>query len=164
SAWPPGSRRPPRAIRRPSSPSCPSCSSAPGRARSAPTAPAPARSPASSPCWSTATTTTSRSPTPCAASWTGTSSWSGRSPSAGGWYMLGYGEGLKIRKAAIQTEIDAIEMEERGARDALSAAFEEQKKYEQVAETARVAAVKEVSRRETAELDEVGLRAAVRKA
>ena len=40
------------------------------------------RSPACSPCWWTATTTTSRSPTPCAASWTATSSWSAPSPSA----------------------------------------------------------------------------------
>jgi len=81
-----------------------------------------------------------------------------------GWYHVGYAEGLKIRKAAIQAEIDAIEMEERGARDALSAAFEEQKKYEQVAESARVAAAKEAGRRESAELDEVGMQAARRNA
>jgi flagellar FliJ protein len=79
-----------------------------------------------------------------------------------GWYHVGYAEGLRVRKAAVQAEIDAIEAEERGARDALSAAFEEQKKYEQVAESARLAAVKEAGRRETAELDEAGLRAAQR--
>lgn len=81
-----------------------------------------------------------------------------------GWYMIGYAEGLKTRKAAVQAEIDAILAEERGARDALSAAFEEQKKYEQVAETYRVAEAKEVRRKENAELDEVGMRAARRKA
>ena len=39
-----------------------------------------------------------------------------------GWYLAGYSEGLKVRKAAIQAEIDAIEAEERGARDALAEA------------------------------------------
>ena len=79
-----------------------------------------------------------------------------------GWYLAGYAEGLKIRKAALKAEIDSIAAEERGARDALAQAFEEQKKYEQVAESARLANVKEASRRENAELDEVGMRAARR--
>lgn len=79
-----------------------------------------------------------------------------------GWYHIGYAEGLKVRKAAIQAEIDLIEMEERGARDALAEAFEEQKKYEQVAESARLAAAKEAGRRENAELDEVGMQNARR--
>jgi flagellar FliJ protein len=83
-----------------------------------------------------------------------------REDAEAGWYLVGYAEGLKIRKAAIQAEIDAILAEERGARDALAQAFEEQKKYEQVAESMRLAAAKETRRRETAELDEVGLRAA----
>ena len=81
-----------------------------------------------------------------------------------GWYLAGYSEGLKIRKAALQAEIDAIAVEEQGARDALAVAFEEQKKYEQVAETMHAAEVKEVNRRENAELDEVGMRAARRQA
>jgi len=79
-----------------------------------------------------------------------------------GWYHIGYGEGLRIRKAVIQAEIETIQVEERGARDALSQAFEEQKKYEQVAESARLLEAKEARRRETAELDEVGMRAARR--
>ena len=79
-----------------------------------------------------------------------------------GWYLAGYAEGLKLRKAAIQAEIDLIAIEELGARDALAQAFEEQKKYEQVAENARVAEAKEANRRENAELDEVGMRAARR--
>jgi len=77
-----------------------------------------------------------------------------------GWYLAGYAAGLKVRKAALQAEIDAIQAEERGARDALAQAFEEQKKYEQVAESARAAEAKETRRRENAELDEVGMRAA----
>ena len=81
-----------------------------------------------------------------------------------GWYHAGYAEGLRIRKASIQAEIDVIEAEERGARDSLSEAFEEQKKYEQVAEGARLSAVKEDKRRENAELDEVGMQAARRQA
>jgi flagellar FliJ protein len=79
-----------------------------------------------------------------------------------GWYHVGYAEGLRIRKAAVQAEIEVIQAEERGARDALAQAFEEQKKYEQVAESARLAQVKEVKRRENAELDEVGMQAARR--
>ena len=81
-----------------------------------------------------------------------------------GWYHIGYADGLRIRKAALQAEIDAIEAEERGARDALAEAFEEQKKYEQVAENARVAERKEVNRRDNAELDEVGMQATRRSA
>ena len=79
-----------------------------------------------------------------------------------GWYHIGYADGLRIRKAAIEAEIDAMGAEERGARDALSLAYEEQKKYEHVAETARVAGVKETARRETAALDELGLRRAAK--
>lgn len=75
-----------------------------------------------------------------------------------GWYHIGYADGLRIRKAALQAEIDAVLLEEAGARDALSQAFEEQKKYEQVAESARQAEAKETAKRETAALDELGLR------
>ena len=52
--------------------------------------------------------------------------------------------------------------EEAGARDALALAFEEQKKYEQVAEGIRLARAKETARQETAALDELGLRKAAR--
>ena len=79
-----------------------------------------------------------------------------------GWYHIGYADGLRLRKAALQAQIAAIAAEERGARDALAPACEEPKTYEQVAETARVAEVKETRRREGAELDEVGMRAARR--
>ncbi|MFI4963822.1 MAG: flagellar export protein FliJ [Caulobacterales bacterium] len=81
-----------------------------------------------------------------------------------GWYHVGYADGLRRRKAAAQAQIDLIAVEERGARDALAQAFEEQKKYEQVAENARRVEVKETKRRENAELDEVGMQAARRRA
>lgn len=81
-----------------------------------------------------------------------------------GWYHIGYADGLRVRKAGLQADIDALEAVERGARDALAEAFEEQKKYQQVAENARLAGVKDANRRENAELDEVGMRAARRSA
>lgn len=74
--------------------------------------------------------------------------------------LSAYLDGLRVRKAAIQTEIETILAEEAGARDALAEAFEAQKKYEQVAESARVLEVREAGRRETAALDELGLRKA----
>ena len=78
-----------------------------------------------------------------------------------GWYQVGFLEGLRVRKAATQIEIDRIADEEAGARDALSLAYEEQKKYEQVAEGIALARRKEVAKQETAALDELGLRRAV---
>ena len=77
-----------------------------------------------------------------------------------GWYQIGFLDGLRLRKAGAQLEIDRILLEEAGARDALALAFEEQKKYEQVAENMRLARVKEQARQETAALDELGLRRA----
>jgi flagellar FliJ protein len=77
------------------------------------------------------------------------------------WRLAAFSEGLKQRKAAAQRAIDLAATEERGAREALGEAFETLKKYEHVAESARVAEVREAARRETAVLDEVGLRRAV---
>jgi flagellar FliJ protein len=74
--------------------------------------------------------------------------------------LAAYAEGLKQRKAAVQREIDLAATEEQGAREALAEAFEKLKRYEHVAETARVAEVRESARRETAVLDEMGLRRA----
>ncbi|MBI5940266.1 MAG: flagellar export protein FliJ [Caulobacterales bacterium] len=85
-----------------------------------------------------------------------------RADAEAGWYMAGFREGLKLRKATAQAAIDAIAQEELGARDALAEAFEALKKYEHLAEAARVAARKEAGRRETAALDELGLRRAAR--
>lgn len=77
---------------------------------------------------------------------------------AAGIYRAGFFEGLKIRKAKAQSEIDAILVEESGARDALAEAFETQKKYEHIADNMRLEARKELGRREGAALDELGLR------
>ena len=77
-----------------------------------------------------------------------------------GWYTSGFLAGLRLRKAHAQIEIDRVGLEEAGARDALAEAFETQKKYEQVAEAQALARRKDLARRETAELDELGLRRA----
>jgi len=77
---------------------------------------------------------------------------------AAGIYRAGFFEGLKVRKAKIQSEIDVILVEETGARDALSEAFEAQKKYEHIAQNIRVEARKQQGRLESAALDELGLR------
>jgi flagellar FliJ protein len=59
---------------------------------------------------------------------------------------------------AVQAHIDACLAEEAGARDALAEAFEALKKYEHIDTNAKAAAVKEEAKRETAALDELGLR------
>ncbi|MDB5469550.1 MAG: flagellar export protein FliJ [Caulobacter sp.] len=81
-----------------------------------------------------------------------------RADAEAGWYMIGFRDGLKIRRKAIQDQIDSLVAEEEGARDALGEAYEGLKKYEQVAENAAQAARREMARRETAALDELGLR------
>jgi flagellar FliJ protein len=77
------------------------------------------------------------------------------------WRLPAFNEGLKLRKAAVQREIDLAASEEAGARDALAEAFETLKKYEQVADQHRASVAREAARRETAHLDELGLRRAV---
>ena len=79
-----------------------------------------------------------------------------------GLYKTAFLEALRGRKAEARAAIAELEIEEQGARDALAEAFEAQKKYEHVAEQARLAETKERARRETAALDEMGLRKAVR--
>jgi flagellar protein FliJ len=83
-----------------------------------------------------------------------------RQDAENGWYQLGFLEGLRLRKAQVRAEIEEIKAEEAGARDALSQAFEEQKKYEHVAENIRLARVKALNRLEAAQMDEMGLRKA----
>ena len=75
-----------------------------------------------------------------------------------GWYLVGFREGLKARSAKAEGELKALALEEAGARDALSRAFEEQKKYEMLAETARIAAARQAAKLEVAALDELALR------
>ncbi len=75
-----------------------------------------------------------------------------------GWYLIGFREGLKTRRAKLEADLGGCRLEEQGARDALATAFESQKKYETVAETARLAAGRDMARRESAALDELALR------
>ena len=77
-------------------------------------------------------------------------------------YHMAFVEGLRARKALAQIEIDRILLEEAGARDVLALAFEEQKKYEQVAEAQRLDRLKTENRLETAAMDEMGLRRTAR--
>jgi flagellar FliJ protein len=72
-----------------------------------------------------------------------------------------YLRGVKIRRGILQAALSAIVAEESGARDALTQAFESLKKFEQVAEMARLADEREAARRETQALDAMGARAAV---
>ncbi|MBV9995072.1 MAG: flagellar FliJ family protein [Caulobacteraceae bacterium] len=71
-----------------------------------------------------------------------------------------FNEALKRRKDVVQRDIDLAAAEEAGARDALSETFATLKKYEQIAENARLAALRDSKRRESAALDELGLRQA----
>ena len=73
--------------------------------------------------------------------------------------MLGaYLNGWKSRKAAAEGDLSVLDAEEAGARDALTGAFEELKKFEHVAETTRLNKLLAVAKRETAAFDELGLR------
>ena len=76
--------------------------------------------------------------------------------------MAAYVEGWKLRRAAAQSTLAEAAAEEAGARDALAIAFEEQKKFEHVAELARLSEKAKVARIETAQLDETALRRAIR--
>ena len=71
---------------------------------------------------------------------------------------MGFREGWKARKAQVEADLRALALEEQGARDALGEAFESQKKYEHVADRAAAIARAELSKRETAALDELALR------
>lgn len=73
--------------------------------------------------------------------------------------MLGaYLNGWKSRKAAAEGDLSVLNAEEAGARDALTGAFEELKKFEHVAETTRLNQLIALAKRETAAFDELGLR------
>ena len=73
--------------------------------------------------------------------------------------MLGaYLNGWKARKAQAEGDLSVLDAEEAGARDALTGAFEELKKFEHVAETTRLNQLVAIAKRETAAFDELGLR------
>ena len=69
-----------------------------------------------------------------------------------------YMGGWKARRQVAEADVAEIEAEELGARDALTGAFEELKKFEHVAETTRLNALIAAGRKETARYDELGLR------
>jgi flagellar FliJ protein len=77
-----------------------------------------------------------------------------------GWYQAGYMKGWRVMREQLTQQIAILNVEEAGARDALSKAFEELKKFEHVAEMARLADAKELAKRESAAMDEMGLRKA----
>ena len=81
-----------------------------------------------------------------------------RHDTAAGMLLSAYLAGWKARKAAAETDLAALDAEEAGARDALTSAFEELKKFEQVAETTRLNKLINAAKRETAAFDELGLR------
>lgn len=72
--------------------------------------------------------------------------------------LQAYLSGWKLRKVAAESDVSVIDVEEEGARDALTGAFEELKKFEHVAEVTRLNAVIAAGKRETAAFDELGLR------
>jgi flagellar export protein FliJ len=76
--------------------------------------------------------------------------------------LAAYVAGWKIRKGAAVSTLAEVSAEETGARDALSLAFEDQKKFEHVAEMSRLSDLAKANKRETAALDEAALRRAVR--
>lgn len=72
--------------------------------------------------------------------------------------LQAYMNGWKLRRAHSEGLLQALLREEEGARDALTAAFEELKKFEHVAEVSRLNARMAANRRENATFDEMGLR------
>ncbi len=72
--------------------------------------------------------------------------------------LTAYLDGWKLRKSVAEGDLAVLEAEESGARDALSEAFEELKKFEHVAEVARLDRLAAQGKRDGAALDELGLR------
>ncbi|MBK1970083.1 flagellar export protein FliJ [Brevundimonas sp. 3P9-tot-E] len=75
-----------------------------------------------------------------------------------GMMLQTYLAGWKQRRADAEAEVAAVAAEEEGARDALTGAFEELKKFEHVAETTRLNKLTAAAKREAAAYDEMGLR------
>lgn len=75
-----------------------------------------------------------------------------------GLMLQAYLNGWKLKRADAESVVAAVAAEEEGARDALTSAFEELKKFEHVAETTRLNKLIAAAKRETAAFDEMGLR------
>jgi len=72
--------------------------------------------------------------------------------------LLNFLSGQEIRKSTLLSELDEALNEEASVRDQLSAAFENLKKFEHVAETARLHQLAALERNEQAAMDEAALR------
>nr|WP_314430849.1 flagellar export protein FliJ [uncultured Brevundimonas sp.] len=77
---------------------------------------------------------------------------------ASGMMLQAYLKGWALKRADAEGVVAAVSAEEEGARDALTSAFEELKKFEHVAETTRLNKLIAAAKRETAAFDEMGLR------
>ncbi|WP_292084187.1 MULTISPECIES: flagellar export protein FliJ [unclassified Brevundimonas] len=75
-----------------------------------------------------------------------------------GMMLQAYLKGWALKRADAEGLVAAVSAEEEGARDALTSAFEELKKFEHVAETTRLNKLIAAAKRETAAFDEMGLR------
>lgn len=81
-----------------------------------------------------------------------------RADAEAGLLLQAYLSGWNVRKDAAHSDLSALDAEEEGARDALTGAFEELKKFEHVAEVTRLNAIVAADKRETAAYDDLGLR------
>ncbi len=86
-----------------------------------------------------------------------------RSDPAVAWCHPDYVKRWKQRRAQAEAQLNAIATEAEGARDALSLAFEEQKKVEHAESLAKASAAKETLKREGAVLDDIALQSSFRK-
>ncbi|WP_292032643.1 MULTISPECIES: flagellar export protein FliJ [unclassified Brevundimonas] len=75
-----------------------------------------------------------------------------------GMMLQAYLKGWALKRADAEGLVVAVGAEEEGARDALTSAFEELKKFEHVAEATRLSKLLAAAKRETAAFDEMGLR------
>jgi flagellar FliJ protein len=75
-----------------------------------------------------------------------------------GMMLQAYLRGWALKRADAEGMVAAVGAEEEGARDALTSAFEELKKFEHVAEATRLSKLLAAAKRETAAFDEMGLR------
>jgi flagellar FliJ protein len=75
-----------------------------------------------------------------------------------GMMLQAYLKGWALKRADAEGVVAAVSAAEEGARDALTSAFEELKKFEHVAETTRLNKLIAAAKRETAAFDEMGLR------
>lgn len=72
--------------------------------------------------------------------------------------LIAYLKGWNMRRETAEADLVLIDQEEEGARDALTAAFEELKKFEHVAETTRLTKLAAAARRDAAAMDETAAR------